>query len=205
MMGLRLVLLNWWTPKYVIGKELKSISDKTMTALTALISKYAPEIVIASQNRQPSKNIQEQRAAMAEAQANLVDTLARAVGHEEAIRAGREALFSVGQNLGKEAGRRLGVGDSPDDLTMAAKILYRVLGIEFHIQWHGQSSATIIVDRCSLAEKYSELTCQVLSATDEGVVTGLQPKVTMKFKEYITSGCKNCFAEIGLSEKEASD
>ena len=205
-MGLRLLILSWWTPKYVIRKELENISDKTTGALKALISKYADEPVgAANQNQQPPTDIQEQRAAMAQTQAKLVETLASAVGHEKAVNLGREALFMVGQNLGKQARSRLGMGDSPNDLTKAAKILYRVLGIEFHLQWHDQSNATVIIDKCALAQQYSKLTCEVLSATDEGVIKGLQPNLTMKFNKYMTSGCKNCTADINLNGKEATD
>ena len=76
------------------------------------------------------------------------------------------------------------------------------MGIEFHLEWIDNSNATAIIDKCALAEQYSKLTCEVLSATDEGVINGLQPKVTMKFKEYMTSGCKNCRANIQFNEKE---
>ncbi len=138
---------------------------------------------------------------MAQTQSNLVETLAASIGREKAIKLGREALFSIGQNLGNQTRRRLGVSDSQNDLIRAAKILYRILGIEFHVEWHDKSSATVIIDRCALAQQYSPLTCEVLSATDEGVLNGLQPRVTMKFKEYMTSGCKNCLADINLVKK----
>ncbi len=202
-MGLRLLVLSWWTPKYIIRRELENISDKTTTALETLISKHTIQKTdTANQKQQRPTNIQEQRAAMAQTHAKLVEELKAAVGHEEAVKLGREALFLVGQNVGKQTRGRLGVSDNPNDLTKAAKILYRVLGIEFHLEWSDQSNATVIIDRCALAENYSKLTCQVLSATDEGVLNGLQPKVTMKFKEYMTSGCKNCLADIRLNEKE---
>jgi hypothetical protein len=200
--GLRLLILSWWTPKYIIRKELENISDRTTSVLKALISKHGvkqDEITI--QEPQPT-NIQEQRTAMAQTQAKLVETLAAAVGHDEAVKLGREALFLVGQNLGKQTRIRLGVSDNPNDLTKAAKILYRILGIEFHLEWHDRSSATIIIDQCALASQYSKLTCEVLSATDEGVIKGLQPTLTMKFKEYMTNGCKNCWADIYLNGKE---
>ncbi len=194
-------------PDFVIYKELQSISEKTTTALKALISKYSPTKLVdnTNQNQQLSMNIQERRAVMAQTHAKLVETLTSMIGYEEAVRQGRDALFLVGQNLGKKARSRLGVGDSPNDLSRAAKILYRVLGIEFHIQWHDQSSATIIIDKCALAQKYSKLTCEVLSATDEGVIKGLHPNLTMRFKEYMTSGCKNCWADINLNGKEPMD
>ncbi len=113
--------------------------------------------------------------------------------------------FWLGKNLGKQTRSKLGVSDNPKDLIKAAKILYRVLGIEFHLEWIDNSNATAIITKCALAEQYSKLTCEVLSATDEGVINGLQPKVTMKFKEYMTSGCKNCKADIQFNEKEIKE
>lgn len=203
-MGLRLSILSLWTPEYIIRRELENISDKTITALKSLVSKYAIKTVdVPNQNHPPPITIRDRRAIMAQTQTSLVESLASAIGHEEAVRLGRETLFLVGQNLGMQARSRLGVGDNPSDLTKAAKILYRVLGIEFHLQWHGQSSATVVIDKCALAKQYSKLACEVLSATDEGVMRGLQPRLTMKFKEYMTSGCENCLAEINFNGKEA--
>lgn len=202
-MGLRLLILSWWTPKYIIRKELENISARTTKALKAVISTCATkQIDLANLKQHPSTNIQEQREAMAQTQAKLVEMLATAVGRDEAIKLGRESLFLVGKILGKQSRTRLGVSDNPNDLTRAAKILYRVLGIEFHLEWHDKSKATVIIDKCALSKQYSKLTCEVLSATDEGVINGLQPNLTMKFKEYMTSGCKNCLAEINFSAKE---
>ena len=139
---------------------------------------------------------------MAQTQAKLVESLVAAIGREETIRLGREALFLVGQDIGKQTRLKLGLKDNQKDLTRAAKILYRVLGIDFHLQWRDSSNATAIIDRCFLAENYSKLTCEVLSATDEGVIKGLQPNATMKFKKYMTNGCKNCRADIHFNEME---
>ena len=202
-MGLRLLILGWWTPKYIIRKEIENISDRTTTALKALISRYPiKEVDVINEKQQPPTNIQQQRAAMAQTQAKLVETLEAAIGREEAVKLGREALFVVGQNLGKQTRSKLGISDNPKDLTKAAKILYRVLGIEFHLEWLDKSNAKVIIDRCALAEHYSKLTCEVLSATDEGVIKGLQPNVSMKYKEFMTSGCKKCKADIHFNEKE---
>jgi hypothetical protein len=201
-MGLRLLILGWWTPKYIIRKELKNISDQTTTALKALLSKNTiKEFNIENQKQQPAKSIKQQRTVMAQTQSKLVETIEAAIGREETVRLGREAMFSVGQELGKQTRVKLGISDNPKDLTKAAKILYRVLGIEFHLEWLDNSNAKAIIDRCALAEQYSKLTCEVLSATDEGVIKGLQPNVTMKFGEFMTSGCKNCRADIQFNEK----
>ena len=201
-MGLRLLVLGWWTPNYIIRRELKNISSQSTTALKALIAEHASGKVDDTQKLQHPKSIQEQRAIMAQIQAKLVEALEAEIGRDEAVKLGREALFSVGQNLGKQTRSRLGVGDNPKDLIKAAKILYRVLGIEFHLERLDRSNAKAIIDRCALAKQYSKLTCEVLSATDEGVINGLQPNVTMQFKEYMTSGCDNCRADIHFDEKE---
>lgn len=190
--------MAWWTPKYIIRKELKNISHQTTTALKTLVTKDTIND-FNDQNQQPAKNINELRRIMAQTQSNMVKALENANGREETIRLGRKALFSVGQELGKQTRIKLGIGNSPRDLTKAAKILYRILGIEFHLEWVDKSNVKVIIYRCALAEQYSKLTCEVLSATDEGVIEGLQPNVTMKFGEFMTNGCKNCKADIHFS------
>ncbi len=201
-MGLKLLFLSWWTPEYIIRRELANVSDLTTIALQSIVAQNAPQQLVVNIKQPEPKSIKEQRAKMALTHLKLVETLEASIGHEEALRLGREALFLAGQNCGKQTRLKLGVGDSPKDLIKAAKILYRVLGIEFHLEWLDNSNAVAIIDRCALSEHYSKLTCEVLSATDEGVINGLQPNVTMKFKEYMTSGCANCRADIHFNEKE---
>ena len=201
-MGLRLLILDWWTPKSIIRKELANVSDLTITALQSIVAQYAPQELVANTKQRTSTSIKEQRADMAQTHVKLVEKLEAALGHEKAVTLGREALFLVGENLGKQTRNRLGIGNSSNDLTKAAKILYRVLGIDFHLEWLDKSNAEVFIDRCALAEHYSKLTCEVLSATDEGVIKGLQPNAKLQFKEYMTSGCRKCKADIHLNEKE---
>ena len=196
-MGLRLQFLYWWTPNYVIRSELRNVSNQTNEALQALLTKHAPQKPVFQQKQAVSKNVEEQRISMAQTHVKMVETLQNAVGHEKTVELGRAALFKVGENLGKQTRNKLGVGDNQKDLIMAAKILYRVLGINFNIEKIDESNAKVTIDRCALAKKYSELTCEVLSATDEGVIKGLQPKVRLQFSQYMTtSGCKNCKAHL---------
>jgi hypothetical protein len=139
---------------------------------------------------------------MAQIHTKLVEALESAVGHDKAVALGRESLFAVGETLGKQTRSKLGVRDSQNDLIKASKILYRILGIDFHIEWQNESNAIAVIERCALAEKYSAVTCEVLSATDEGVISGLQPDVKMKFTQYITGGCQNCRATLNFKQKE---
>ena len=199
-MGLKLLLLGWWTPKYIIKRELQNINNKTTSALETLITNNNKISIM--EDKQQFSSIQEQRAAMAQTQTKLVQTLVKELGEEAAVKQGREILFSVGQQLGRETQTKLGVGDNLKDLIRAAKILYRILGIEFQINWLDNSNAMATINRCALSEHYSELTCKVLSATDEGVINGLQPNVSMRFEKYLTSGCGNCKAKIRFNSKE---
>ena len=148
------------------------------------------------QKEPPPRSVEEKRAKMANDHKILVESLVKALGQEKAVKIGREALFKAGEKLGTETRLRLGVGNSRGDLIKAARILYRVLGINFRVEWQDQTHANLIVDRCELASNYSELTCTVLSATDEGVVKGLNPNMNMKFERWLTSGCNNCVARI---------
>jgi predicted ArsR family transcriptional regulator len=203
--GLRLLILSWWTPQFIVRKELSNVSNQTISALASLLATYGPEKTdnVAREKPLPQTSIERLRVTMAQTHAKLVDALEVAVGREQAVKLCREALSAVGRNLGKETRSKLGVGNSQKDLIRAAKILYRVLGIGFELERIDNTSVKVTVDRCALAEQYSKLTCEVLSATDEGVITGLQPNAAMKFRQYMTDGCGTCKADIQFKEPGA--
>ncbi len=202
-MNIRLIFLGLWTPKYVISRELDKVSALTTDTLKEVFKTHLPNAKIGTAEKAPlSRSIEEKRAFMAKEHAVLVESLVKALGRERAIKLGREALFTAGEQLGRDARQRLGVGQSREDLVKAARILYRVLGINFKIKWQGQANATLVVDRCALAQNYSELTCIVLSATDEGVIKGLNPDMNMKFENRITSGCSYCIAMINQNGRD---
>ena len=201
-MGLRLSLLYLWTPNYLISRELKQLNSQTTGALTSLLSTYAPQQGTVEEKPKNVKDVKAQRAQMAQTHARLVEALEAAVGHDRAVALGRESLFNVGLALGKQTRSKLGVGDSQRDLIKASKILYRVLGISFHIDWIDESNAIAVIEHCALSEQYSKLTCEVLCATDEGVITGLQPNVKMRFTQFITGGCQNCRANLNFKTEE---
>jgi hypothetical protein len=203
-LGLRLQLLYWWTPNYVIQRELTNLSEKTTGALKLLLANYVPQQKDLDFKPPNHSGIKEQRANMAKTHTQMVEALATAVGHDKAVTLGRESLFAVGVALGKQTRSKLGVGENPKDLIKASKILYRVLGIDFHIEWLDESNAVAIIENCTLFTHYTKVTCEVLSATDEGVVKGLQPNVTLKFTEYMTRTCQNCKASLQFNQKAIS-
>ena len=136
---------------------------------------------------------------MAKQHTELVAALVEAVGKEKAAKLGREKLFDVGNGLGVEIRGKLGITSNPKDLVKAAKLLYRVLGIDFDVEWLGKTNASLFVNKCDLAKEYTEVTCLILSATDEGVINGLQHTANMTFKKRITDGSSRCIAEIKFS------
>jgi hypothetical protein len=195
-MGAKLNFLSWWTPKFVISRELDEVSNVTNQALKETLRIHAPNFSVKDEVADFAMSINEKRDAMANRNTVLVNALVEALGREIAVKVGREALFNVGKQLGSQSRSRLNVGNSQGDLEKAARIMYRVLGINFNVEWLGTNQAILTVDRCALARNYSELACEVLSATDEGVVNGLNPNVTMKFEKTITGGCNVCTAKI---------
>jgi len=199
-LGLRLLFLYWWTPPFIISSELERVDTLTTNALEALLKKYSPDNNKKGETQEVSSggSIDQKRDGMALKHANLVNSLAEVLGKEEAIRLGREAMFEVGEKLGSETRQKLGVGSNLQDLLRAAKILYRTLGIEFEVEQQNPNNAILIVNRCALATNYSELTCQVLSATDEGTLRGLNQNTNMVFTERITGGQPKCKARITL-------
>ncbi len=199
-MGLRLTFLGWWTPKQLICHELDRVASKTTGALIEVI-KNNTTLEVSSEVHHLTGNLEERRSVMAKQHSVLVAALVEALGRNRAVLLGREALFRVGRELGEESRRRLGV-ENPYDVVKAAKILYRVLGIEFNVRWVDDIRGVMTVNRCALAKEYSELTCQVLSAADEGVMSGLASNATMRFKEKLTDGSSACIAEITIGEQK---
>ena len=200
-MSLRLLILSWWTPKSIISRELDRVDALTTDALETLLNKYSPDNNKKEKSKKEASSgvsIKQKRDLMGQKHTDLVNSLAEALGKEEAIRLGREAMFKVGQELGTETSQKLDVGNSLQNLIRAAKILYRILGIEFEVEQQNPNNAILIVNRCALAENYSELTCQVLSATDEGTIRGLNQNTSMTFTERITGGQPKCKATITL-------
>ena len=55
--------------------------------------------------------------------------------------------------------------------------------------------------RCALAPHYSPETCAILSAVDEGAVSGINQGARMIFREHITDGYPRCLATIEFREE----
>ncbi len=197
-MSLKLWLASRWLSGNALLSVLIDVERQTIGALDALLEKCSPETLagLRRADAAPGRTVGERRASMAAAQNGRVRALVAAMGRQEAVRAGREALFPVGVELGKEARKRMGVGQSAGDLETAATALYRALGIDFKLEKGNDGTMMLRVQRCALAGYYTDAACEILSAADEGVVAGLNPKYSMRFEQRMTGGSAECLARI---------
>jgi hypothetical protein len=193
-MSLRLAIASAYLPRRTIRKELLHVEQVTNVALDEAIRGkvpgYEPRVLAGD-----DLGLEELRDRMAKGHKERVVILIEAQGREKAVEDARLALYRAGTQLGKEAKAKLGVRDEPRDLQKAARVLYRVLGIEFAMSYsNGQGEMR--VNRCALAGNYDAGTCAILCATDEGVVHGLSERAELKFTQHLTSGKPECVAEF---------
>jgi len=196
-MSIKLKLASLWLPNFILKKELDNVAKNTINGLNNVMKKYTPWRMeeITKENEILRGNCEERRAIMAKAHNNRVKILIEELGYGNAVQIARRVMFEVGYGLGQETRRKLGVGNGFKDLELAAKILYKILGIEFKIENRG-GNMIMVVNRCALSKYYSPEACMVLSAADEGVVHGLNENISMEFKERITEGASECMACI---------
>ena len=192
-MSIRLKIASFWLPDFILKRELDNVAMKTIGGLDDLLKQYVPGIVINEEVLRGS--LEERRSILANAHNKRVKILIQELGHEKAVKIGRNVMFEVGYRLGQEARRKLGARNSFEDLELAARILYKVLGIEFKIE-NKDGNMIMVVNRCALSKYYSPESCMILSAADEGVVCGLNENMGMQFKERITEGAHECIACI---------
>jgi hypothetical protein len=199
-MSLRLKMATLLAPRSFMKKELGRVADMTTTVLDELVDDYAPDRLEALRSDDvPLKgSLEERRMLMAHAQSRRVQALVDELGEEEAIRHGRRRMGPIGERLGAEARLRFSVDDSMDDLLMAAELLYRVLGIEFEAEEAEDGSVTLVIDRCGLSGGYDGITCRLMSAADEGMIRGLNPRAQLEFRDRMTEASQHCTARIEL-------
>ena len=197
-MSMKLWLASRWLTGNALLSVIIDVERRTVGALDALLEKCSPEALagLRRADAAPGRTVERRRASMAAAQNGRVRALVAALGRKEAVRAGREAMFPVGVELGKEARKRLGVGLGAEDLEVAATALYRALGIDFTLEKHADGTMMMRVHRCALRGYYTDDACEILSAADEGVVAGLNPKYSMRFEQRMTGGSVECLARI---------
>ncbi len=85
----------------------------------------------------------------------------------------------------------------------AAKLLYQMIGIDFH----GTSDGEITISRCAFDRFYSARTCRVMASFDEGILAGLAGEGNLLFAGRLTDGHPYCEARFEFKESliEKSD
>ncbi|MGF7117064.1 L-2-amino-thiazoline-4-carboxylic acid hydrolase [Methanobacterium oryzae] len=201
-MSIKLKIASIWLPDFILKRELDNVAKNTIEGLNDVIKRYVPwrmeELI--EQDEILKGNAEKRRSIMANTHNRRVKVLIEELGYEEAVKIARNSMFDVGYQLGQNARQRLGVGNSFEDLESAAKIMYKILGIEFKIE-NKDGNIVMIVNRCDLSKYYTPEACIVLSAADEGVVRGLNENIQMQFKERITDGASECIACISEVKK----
>jgi hypothetical protein len=139
------------------------------------------------------------REAQLEAFARWTRDLAERAAADEAaaVSAGnrlRERAYIFGSRL-----RRILKPRNPAEVMRAARVLYRLIGIDFR----GTEDGEIIVSRCFFSGIYAPSTCAMIAALDEGVLTGLAGGGSLRFSGRLTEGGDCCRAHFRFPGDEA--
>jgi hypothetical protein len=106
----------------------------------------------------------------------------------------RERAFIFGGRL-----RRILKPRHPAEVMRAARVLYRLIGIDFR----GTEDGEIIVSRCLFSGIYAPATCAMIAALDEGVLAGLAGGGSLRFVVRLTEGGDCCRARFRFPGVEA--
>jgi hypothetical protein len=116
---------------------------------------------------------------------------------EKALQAGRDLpalkarLYQNAYPLGGKLRKWLGV-DTMEEVMELGQILYRAIGVEIE----GDAQGDVTVSRCYFSQFYSGPVCDLISALDDGVFSGLSGGGRLAFSERLTEGRERCRAKL---------
>ena len=84
--------------------------------------------------------------------------------------------------------------DTMEEVMALGQILYRAIGVELQ----GDTQGNVTVKRCYFSQFYSEPVCELISALDDGVFSGLSGGGRLVFSERLTEGREFCKARLQL-------
>ncbi len=113
----------------------------------------------------------------------------------EAIKA---RLFQNAYPLGAKLRKWFAV-DEVDEVMELGQILYRAIGVDFQ----GDAQGDVTVTRCYFSQFYSGPVCDLISALDDGVFSGLSGGGRLAFSQRITEGKEFCKAKLSICRGEA--
>jgi hypothetical protein len=118
---------------------------------------------------------------------------------EKALQEGRDVsaiktqLYQNAYPLGRKLRKWFGV-DTVEEVMELGQILYRAIGVEIQ----GDTQGDVIVKRCYFSQFYSAPVCDLISALDDGVFSGLSGGGRLTFSERLTEGSEYCRARLRL-------
>jgi hypothetical protein len=116
---------------------------------------------------------------------------------EKALQAGRDVpaiktqLYQNAYPLGGKLRKWFGV-DRTEEVMELGQILYRAIGVEIQ----GEPQGDVTVKRCYFSQFYSGPVCDLISALDDGVFSGLSGGGRLVFSERLTEGRECCRAKL---------
>ena len=108
---------------------------------------------------------------------------------EKALQSGRDIaaiktqLYQNAYPLGEKLRKWFGV-DTMEEVMELGQILYRAIGVEIQ----GDTQGDVTVKRCYFSQFYSSPVCDLISALDDGVFSGLSGGGRLAFSERLTEG-----------------
>jgi hypothetical protein len=121
---------------------------------------------------------------------------------EKALQAGRDIpaiktqLYQNAFPLGAKLRRWFAV-ESMEEVMELGRILYRAIRVEIQ----GDTQGDLTMKRCYFSQFYSSPVCDLISALDDGVFSGLSGGGRLAFSERLTEGRGCCKAKLQLRQE----
>lgn len=110
-------------------------------------------------------------------------------------------LYQNAYPLGEKLRKWFGV-DTMEEVMALGQILYRAIGVEIRDDTRGNTNTQgdVTVERCYFSQFYSSPVCDLISALDDGVFSGLSGGARLAFSQRLTEGRECCKAKLQLDE-----
>ena len=102
-----------------------------------------------------------------------------------------ETLYRGARGFGEELREALGVRTVKEAM-VAARILYRAIGIDFEARPDG----AVVIRACRFAKTYAPEVCRLISSLDRGILAGLSAGGDLRFAARLTEGRDSCRAQF---------
>jgi len=176
--SVRLALAERWVPAGARRRGLAELVERTARAFEV----PAPDV-----GGETAEGMLRRFASLTREQAD------RALASPAQAARARERLRLEAREFGLALRGRLGVRSRPEAMR-AARVLYRMLGIDLHASLSG----SITVRSCAFAATYGCDTCALMAAMDEGLFAGLVGEGRLEFATRLTEGAGRCVAFFTL-------